>query len=45
MHVSVCLFEWLTLCEGVGNACAAMSSTVFALLKDGEMNIFKKGHG
>lgn len=35
MHASVGLFEWLTLCEGVGNACAAMallSSVVFRLL-------------
>lgn len=37
MHVSVCLFEWLTLSDGVGNACAAnelfqLSSMVFGLL-------------
>lgn len=33
--MSVCLFEWLTLCEDVGNACAAMaqqSFVVFVLL-------------
>lgn len=40
--VCVCLFEWLTLCEDVGNACAAMaqqSFVVFVPLWDGEMDI------
>lgn len=39
-----CVFEWLTVCEDVGNACAAMaqlSFMVFGLLLDGEMDICK----